>query len=85
MPESGYGKIPPPAPAIKPSLTCDECRWWVRKPGEDCFVVDGKEYKRPYTKGECRRHPPSVLDDVMLRSVFPETKEDCFCSEFQYD
>lgn len=48
-------------------MACSECRWWVS---------DGKD-----DSGECRVDSP-VMDEEKGR-LFPITKPDDFCAEFQ--
>ena len=58
--------------------TCETCKFWCKEPA--------------YTKGECRRFPPSLYttvegDSSNVRSNtptgFPDTRPDDWCGEHQ--
>lgn len=67
---------------------CDKCEWWARnknKPrkeqDDDCPLFDYHQ-ELDETLGQCRIYPPSVGVGEYY-SMFPVTKEDCWCGMFK--
>jgi len=52
---------------------CKTCTFWRR--GYD------KTRRQPLAGGECRRHPPRVLNDG--KTKFPATAEEAWCGEYR--
>lgn len=56
---------------------CETCRWWLRHRGTKA----GKKYIS--NKGDCRRYPPTVMQDENEDSQFPISPLFDWCGEWQ--